>query len=688
MNKQRILVVEDEMIVARDLCALLVTLGYQSVGHASSADQAITLAAQLQPDLVLMDIKLGVGMDGISAALVIRSKQDLPIVFLSAFAADDILQRAQMAEPYGYMLKPFTERELHTVLQMAFYKHQAQTRERELAHINQAILDNMTQGVMTVDARGMVLSVNLSASAMFGYLPEELLGQSVTRIMPQQVRSHHQHYLQSDAPVLTEQIICREREMEGMRKDESVFPISITVSRMFHAGSAGYMCIMTDLSPHRLVEEKLQNLALHDALTNLPNRSGLLGRLTQALSSAERSLQIGALIFLDLDHFRQMNETFGPGSGDEMLRETARRLQQCVREADTVAHLGGDEFMVMLETIGLDRQLAATRAEAVANKIQHALNQPYSLNGCQCNSSASIGIVLFEQNANDVDELLKMADAAMYQAKAAGRNTVRFFDPTMQALTLARHELHADIQRGLLAQEFLLHYQLQVDSQGQPVGAEALVRWQHPQRGMVSPGEFIPMAEETGLILKLGQWVLQAACQQLVHWASLPSIAHWTMAVNVSALQFAQADFVDDVARALAHSGANPSRLKLELTESMLVSDVADAIEKMRKVKALGVSLSLDDFGTGYSSLSYLKRFPMDQLKIDQSFVRDLQTDPDDAVISQAIISLGHNLGMQVIAEGVETALQRDYLLKIGCDRFQGYFFGRPVASADLLKNR
>ncbi len=640
MNKQRILLVEDEMIVARDLTAQLESLGYLVAGHATSADEAIAMATQLQPDLVLMDIKLGSGMDGIGAALMIRSQHDIPVVFLSAYAADEILQRARLAEPYGYMLKPFAERELRTVLQMAFFKHQAQSRERELARSNQAILDNLTQGVLTLDTQGLVLSANRSAADMFGYLPHEMMGLRATELMPVSQRSQHQQYLSEHAALMSEQVICREREMQGLRQDDSVFPMSVTVSRMQHVARATYVCIMTDLSEHRRVEEKLQSLALHDALTNLPNRSGLLARLHLALGSATRSRQIGALILLDLDHFRQMNETFGPGSGDEMLRETARRLQLCVREADTVAHLGGDEFMVMLDSMGHERQLAATRAEGVANKILHSLRQTYSLNGCHYNSSASIGIVLFDETSQDVDELLKMTDAAMYQAKAAGRNTVRFYDPAMQALTLARNELQKDIQRGLQAQEFLLYYQLQVDRKGQAIGAEALLRWQHPQLGMVSPGQFIPIAEETGLILPLGQWVLQQACRELVLWACCPALADWTMAVNVSAMQFAQAGFVEDLAQVIEQTGINPSRLKLELTESMLVSDVADAIEKMRKIKALGVSLSLSNTLTsnvGFGAGNYTVTITDANLCTATAFVTITQPIPVSLVTSSCL---------------------------------------------------
>ncbi|OIN92367.1 MAG: hypothetical protein AUJ20_07965 [Comamonadaceae bacterium CG1_02_60_18] len=564
-----ILIVEDETIVARDLQGQLELLGYTVAGLAHTGEQAIVLAAQLQPELVLMDIQLGTGIDGIAAALAIRTQRDVPVVFLSAFAADEVLQRAQLAEPYGYILKPFSERELQTVLKMAFFKQQAQQRERDLIHSNQAMLDTLT---------------------------------------------------------------------------------------------------------------------FYDELTGLPNRRCLVDKLAQAVAAKAQSGQHGALIFLDLDHFRLINDTLGPGFGDQLLRAVAHRLNQCVREEDTVAHLGGDEFMVMLDTLGTDKALAANRAEAVADKICHALSQPYSLSGHAHRSSASVGIVMFDQYGANTDELLKMADAAMYQAKSAGRNAVRFFDPAMQAQMQARNALESDLQRGLQVQEFVLHYQLQVNTQGEPLGVEALVRWQHPTRGLVSPVEFIALAEETGLILTLGQWVLDTACQQLVQWAQQPQQARWVMAVNVSALQFAQDDFVQGVAQAINLSGANPTRLKLELTESMLLNNVEEVISKMHQLKTMGVSFSLDDFGTGYSSLAYLKRLPLDQLKIDQSFVRDLLTDPDDATLCQTIVSLGHNLGMHVIAEGVETEGHRAALAAMDCDAFQGYLFARPQPADKLLK--
>jgi len=330
---------------------------------------------------------------------------------------------------------------------------------------------------------------------------------------------------------------------------------------------------------------------------------------------------------------------------------------------------------------------AAAQAEMIAHKILAALAQPYRLREHTYVITPSVGIVMFLHQEESLDELLKKADVAMYQAKTAGRNNARFFDPTMQAAVSVRVALEKSMRTALERQEFLLHYQLQVDSAGAPTGVEALVRWNHSEHGMVAPASFVPLAEETGMILALGQWVLETACAQLVAWANTPETASWTMAVNVSASQFAQPHFVANVTAALRKTGANPHRLKLELTESMLLKDVDDVIVKMMEVKALGVTFSLDDFGTGYSSLSYLKRLPLDQLKIDQSFVRDLLTDTNDATIARTIITLGHSLGLSVIAEGVETLEQRSALAKMGCDAYQGYYFARPVAIEDIPKS-
>jgi len=446
-----------------------------------------------------------------------------------------------------------------------------------------------------------------------------------------------------------------------------------------------------DITERKQAEHKISHLAFYDMLTGLPNRRLLRDRLQQAMASGARNARQGALLLIDLDNFKILNDTRGHDIGDLLLKETAERLLASVREVDTVARLGGDEFVVILEDLAENSAEATHQAEMVGEKIKQALTQIYHLFDYQYQSTPSIGITLFSGHQLRIDELMKRADTAMYQAKAAGRNALRFFDPDMQAAVAARVELESDLRRAIVQKQFLLHYQAQIDSQGQVIGAEALIRWQHPKRRFVSPSEFIPIAEDSGLILPLGRWVLETACTQLTVWAENPMTAPLILAVNVSALQFKQADFVEQVLDLLAHTGAKADKLKLELTEGLLLDNAEAVIAKMTRLKSHGVSFSMDDFGTGYSSLSYLKRLPLDQLKIDQSFVRDVLTDANDAAIIKAIIALGQSLGMAVIAEGVETEAQRDFLTEAGCQTYQGYFFSRPLPLndfEDFLKHR
>jgi diguanylate cyclase (GGDEF)-like protein/PAS domain S-box-containing protein len=445
-------------------------------------------------------------------------------------------------------------------------------------------------------------------------------------------------------------------------------------------GSIYALCgISTDITLQKQSEEAIHHLAFYDPLTQLPNRRLLLERMHGALLSHARSHQSGALLFLDVDNFKDLNDTMGHHFGDALLRQMAQRLGTCIRAQDTLARQGGDEFVVMLQGLSADMAEAVQQARKVAQKILHSLSEPYQLDTLPYSSSVSVGVAMFAQQNTNLDDLLKQADLAMYQAKAEGRNTVRFFDPKMQTLVSVRTAMEADMRKGIAAGEFVLHYQPQVDAQGEMLGMEALVRWNHPQRGMVSPGEFIGVAESSGLILPLGEWILQTACEQLVRWARHPESALRIVAVNVSARQFRQPDFVHLVQKVLQTTGATAHHLELELTESQLVDDVASVIRKMNALKALGVRLSLDDFGTGYSSLSMLKRLPLNQLKIDQSFVADLLADSQDANIVRAIVAMGESLDLQVIAEGVETAAQRDALLGLGCSHFQGYLYGRPA---------
>ena len=447
---------------------------------------------------------------------------------------------------------------------------------------------------------------------------------------------------------------------------------------------SGYRGIGRDVTSRKQAEERIERLAFYDVLTGLPNRRLLMDRLQHALYNSGRDGLMGALLFIDLDNFKDLNDTQGHDMGDRLLKQVGIRLGECVREVDTVARLGGDEFVVMLSKLKREPAEAAAQAEIVGGKILAALNQSYRLGTQEHHSTPSIGITLFDGHQLGIDELLKRADLAMYQAKAAGRNTLRFYDPEMQAVVAARAAMESDLRQGLQCKQLLLYYQPVVNESGRVVGFEALARWQHPLRGMVMPGEFIPLAEQTGLIVPLGQWVLEAACAQLAAWAMRPHTAQLTLAVNVSVRQFRQSDFVAEVLCLLERSGANPRLLRLEITESLLVDDMGDVIQKMSQLRAVGLRFSLDDFGTGYSSLAYLRQLSLEQLKIDQSFVRDVLTNASDAAIAQTVLTLGQTLGLTVVAEGVETQAQCDFLKRHGCRMFQGYLFGRPLPLGQL----
>ena len=470
-------------------------------------------------------------------------------------------------------------------------------------------------------------------------------------------------------------------EMYNRRKDGSEY-VELAIITPIHQADGTithYVAVKEDITARKAAENQIITLAFYDSLTNLPNRRLLLDRLQQALASSARSNRHGALLFIDLDNFKTLNDTLGHDIGDLLLQNVAQRLVTCVREGDTVARLGGDEFVVMLEDLSESAMEAATHAEIVGEKILAALNQPYQLASYAHHSTPSIGVTMFAGHSGNIEELLKRADMAMYQAKAAGRNTLRFFDPEMQAAVTARAALETDLHMAVMNEQFHLHFQPQVIGDHRMTGAEVLLRWHHPLRGMVSPAEFIPLAEETGLILPLGHWVLQTACRQLAAWAKRPEMQHLTIAVNVSARQLQMPNFVEEVLAILDHHGTNPLRLKLELTESLLVDNVEDVIAKMAALKTKGVGFSLDDFGTGYSSLSYLKRLPLDQLKIDQGFVRNILTDPNDAAIAKMVVALAESMGLSVIAEGVEIEAQRDFLARHGCHAYQGYLFSRPL---------
>ncbi|MCG5511956.1 EAL domain-containing protein [Ectothiorhodospira shaposhnikovii] len=539
------------------------------------------------------------------------------------------------------------------------------------------LVDNSYDIIYLFSPDGHIRFVSPSWKTLLGHDPDSVLGHHFSEFVhPEDLHlclrafadvMHHGHHIQD--------IEYRVLHSDGSWRWHSS---SALPSRDEGGKIAGFQGIARDITARKQAEEEIRTLAFYDPLTQLPNRRLLTERLEASVDLCRREHHHGALLFIDLDNFKILNDTLGHDQGDRLLMQAAKRIIGCVHENDTVARLGGDEFVVMLHRLSHEAQEATQQAGFVADKILAALNHPYRLGDQEHHGTASVGITLFDRESLSVDELMKRADLAMYQAKAAGRNTHRLFDPAMQASVMARAALEGDLRRALVEKQFLLHYQAVVNDDSQLMGAEALLRWQHPERGLVPPGEFVALAEDTGLILPLGQWVLETACTQLAQWAGDASLRHLKMAVNVSARQFRHPDFVPGVLKILNTTGADPHRLKLEITESLLLEDVEDVIDKMRQLRARGITFSLDDFGTGYSSLSYLKRLPLDDVKIDQSFVRDVLNDPNDAAIARTIVALAGTLGLRVIAEGVETREHWEWLSRNGCHTHQGYYFGRP----------
>jgi diguanylate cyclase (GGDEF)-like protein/PAS domain S-box-containing protein len=550
------------------------------------------------------------------------------------------------------------------------------------------LFDSTSDAVQMLDEKGF-FDCNKASLALFGYASrEELCACHLADLSPPKQPCG------ADSIELANQYIATALkngsahfEWLHRRADTGkTFSAEVLLSAMTLNGKPVLQATVRDITERKQSEMEIHHLAFYDALTRLPNRRLLLDRLATAQSVSARSNLYGAILFLDMDRFKTLNDTLGHDYGDLLLIETAERLISSVREVDTIARFGGDEFVVLLEEIDEQAETASRKAAAIAEKIRIALAQPYQLKAHEYHSSPSIGVSLYRGHQESVDTILKHADMAMYQAKDSGRNAIRFFDPSMQLAVESRASLEADLRHIELEQQLHLYYQIQVDEDHRTVGAETLIRWIHPKRGMVAPAQFIPIAEESELILVIGNWVLDKACKQLGLWTQNELTRHLTLAVNVSAQQFKQHDFVQKVATALHNSKVDTSRLKLELTESVVLNDLTDVIRKMHALKALGVRLSLDDFGTGYSSLSYLKQLPLDQIKIDQSFVRDMTSDPNDAVMVETIIDMARNFRLNVIAEGVETQAQLSLLKHFGCMDYQGYYFGKPVPIAEFEK--
>ncbi|MFQ3218174.1 MAG: diguanylate cyclase (GGDEF)-like protein/PAS domain S-box-containing protein [Paraglaciecola sp.] len=532
-------------------------------------------------------------------------------------------------------------------------------------------------GIMVTDANTNILRVNKTFTAITGYTSEEVVGLTPAIL----TSGRHDKVFYEQMWEKINQTDLWQGETCNLRKNGEVYPQYLTIKALKNANGivTNYVATHVDITIKKAAENKINSLAFYDPLTQLPNSRLLIDRLKQAKVTSTRRGNTGAVLLLDLDYFKKLNDTLGHEVGDLLLQQVAHRLTRCIREGDTAARMGGDEFAVLLEDLSGQVSEAVNQMKDIAQKILYSLNQLFELDGHEYHISPSIGATLFNDHGAGLNSILKQADIAMYQAKTDGRNTIRIYDHRMQEAITASVDMEKELRNAIENKTFQLHYQIQVSSTGKTLGAEVLIRWIHPERGIISPLDFIPLAEKSGLILPIGQWVLDATCAQLKIWQQNPLTQNLVLAINVSAIQFHQDDFVEQVLATIARHNIDPTRLKLELTESMLVKNINDIITKMETLRKIGVSFSLDDFGTGYSSLQYLKILPLDQLKIDQSFVRDIATDTSDRAIVLTIIIMAHSLNIDVIAEGVETQEQKKFLLAKGCSHYQGYLFSKPV---------
>jgi diguanylate cyclase (GGDEF)-like protein/PAS domain S-box-containing protein len=628
----------------------------------------------------------------LAAAILLQADSVLSWAFVSMiviFLAGILLSTRYLHETLDVSIRlGLKQGRLVAQLEQARDVAEAALAERKLAEVtlqaseerSRIILQYSPTGILHYNNELVVTYCNDSIARILQVRKEELLAFDMKTLGDQRV-----------VPALRAAVDGKEGAYEGefvLGHNEARIWVALSCIP-FHSDLGRYeggIAFVEDITDRRRSEDEIRNLAYFDPLTRLPNRRLMLDRLGHAMTAGNRSREFGALMILDLDHFKGINDTQGHDIGDRLLLEVAQRLMACVRQGDTVSRLGGDEYVILLEGLGEMEQAAATSAEKVAEKIRLAINLPYVLGGSEAEyfNTTSIGLTLFCGQGDVAETLLKQADLALYQAKGAGRNAVRFFNPAMQLAIETRTALAGALRRGLDKGEFRLHYQPQVDRHGRLIGAEALIRWLSPDQGLISPAQFIPLAEESGLIVPMGQWVLDTACAQLKAWSRDIHTRDLGLSVNVSARQFHQPDFVNHVRQSLLASGADPARLKLELTESVVLDNVDTVVSRMRQMTALGVGFALDDFGIGYSSLSYLKQLPLDQVKIDQSFVRGIPGDANDAAIVRAILAMSQSLGFEVIAEGVETGEQRDFLTQHGCDGYQGYLFSRPLPIAEF----
>ncbi len=711
-----ILTIDDEENIRASFRMFLEDYDYQVI-EAQNGREGLDMFFLKKPDLVLCDLRMP-EVDGLEVIeQITQNSPDTPIIVVSGTGIIGDAIEAIHCGAWNYLLKPIQDMSilLHAINQAmersrlivenrAYQEHleeevtkRTQALQKAVKDLNQShlklknseqkyrvIFDNLQDVYLEVRLDGKVTEISPSISHISQYSREDILNTNIENIFPG-FKERDQFLAQLR---VVNKIFDHELHLED--KDKTLIPCSLNASYQLGTNQADDKICATlrDVTERKQAEAKIEHLAFYDSLTELPNRRLLLDRLEQNISRARRYNHFGAMLFLDLDRFKNINDSLGHPVGDALLQEVAKRLTHDLRSEDTVSRLGGDEFVILLSDLGNDPTNAAAKAQQKAESIKKRLAERNIIDGHELHITPSIGVAMFPSNKDEEetgDDILRYADTAMYRAKDDGRDTIRFFLPSMQAAADSRLAIEKELRYALERDQLTLYFQPQVNGQGQILGAETLARWEHPQKGFISPATFIPIAEATGLILPIGEWVLRTACEHLKAWSDQGLTVHH-LAVNVSPRQFRQPHFVSQVENILKETGANPALLGLELTEGMVIDNILDTIEKMESLKKLGIELSIDDFGTGYSSLAYLKKMPLDILKIDQSFVRDIETDSSDAAIVDTIIAMAAHLKLKVIAEGVETKFELDFLEEKGCPLYQGYLFSKPVPNEQFLE--
>jgi diguanylate cyclase (GGDEF)-like protein/PAS domain S-box-containing protein len=683
MSETRILLAADHEALTDEITAHLERLGYSVVGHADRSEATLWMVKELLPDLVLIEIGLRGSLEDMQVGKQIYTDFDIPVIFISSDADIVLAEAAATAEAYGLLVGPFEAHVLKSTISVALHKHGATRKLRESEERYGLAIQAANDGIWDWNLKTNEIYFSPRWKEMLGYTENEIgtdLNEWFKRIHPddlKQVQANLVNHLRGSTPRF--ECEYRIQHVNGMH----IWVLSRGLATRDASGSAQRLAgSQSDITARKLAEERLAHDAVHDALTGLPNRTLFLDRLQNRIERTKRNPDDRfAVMFIDLDRFKVVNDSLGHAFGDQLLITTGWRLQQCLRPQDTVSRLSGDEFAILLDVVS-----SSSDIRGVAERIRAQLITTTLLGVVERSPTASIGIIMFDKNYASAEDLLRDADLAMYHAKRLGGNQYQFFDDTMHTSAVELLHLEAELKHAVVRKEWLVHYQPIISiTSGKPVGAEALVRWQHPQKGVLPPSEFMQVAEDTGLIVPIGEYVLRTACQQAKVWRDAGRSEFW-VSVNISARQFRNKDLVEMIARILAETGLPSNGLRLEITESVAVQNKDFTIKVMNELDAMGIYTSLDDFGTGYSSLSYLKQFPLRVLKVDQSFIQDIQHNQKNEALIKAIIGMARSLGLEVVGEGVEKAEQLNFLRTEMCDQAQGYLLSRPIPAEDLGK--